>query len=499
MPATRPWAPIEPLDPAVVPDGRIAALDALRDQWEQQLERAPEEDRRLRRQRSLRLLAIETGIIERLYDIDWGVTLTLAAEGFSREVVERANGKVDSSTLLTLSSQKEALELVLDFVRDERKLTPGFIKELHHAMTRTQATYEARDALGNPVERELPHGTWKRWPNHVVRADGSLLEYCPPEHVDSEMDHLTIWYEELERDRVHPLIAAAWLHHRFVQIHPFADGNGRVARGLTLLALQRHRYAPLVVDRFKRDAYLAALDRANDGDLRPLLSLFAKLEQAALVRELETAVELAPGSSTKVAHTLAAQLAARRAKEHQQQQTVLLVRAQAIEGMIRQWLEGKEREIRAIFREQGLSDLRARLTSGTSWSDPRVAGERPRHQWFRHEVIQSARRVGHFADFSGPVAMSCLRLSVEELRLTFVASLHGAGRDSGVLAVTTYSSLRVGSRDGADDELVIDLPNDAFLAVGTEPIEAITDRYHELHEQLDDALAIAMAEFVQQV
>lgn len=167
--------------------------------------------------------------------------------------------------------------------------------------------------------------------------------------------------------------------------------------------------------------------------------------------------------------------------------------------MVNRWLEGKELEIKSIFGAQGIRDLRVSRTDGASWNAPGHEGEQPRHQWFRHQVVRSAHRIGHFADFSGPVAMFCLRLSLDELRLTFITSLHGAGRDSGVLAVTTYASLRLGSRDGADDELVIDLPNDAFLAVGTEPVDKTTDRYQELLEQLDEALAIAMVEFAQQV
>src|SRR6266704_240630 len=72
----------------------------------------------------------------------------------------------------------------------------------------------------------------------------------------------------------HPVIRAAWLHHRFVAIHPFQDGNGRVARALTLLVLLRAHYAPLVVGRHQRGDYLDALDVAA-GDLRPLVRLFA--------------------------------------------------------------------------------------------------------------------------------------------------------------------------------------------------------------------------------
>src|SRR5690606_36212819 len=86
---------------------------------------------------------------------------------------------------------------------------------------------------------------------------------------------------------IHPVIRAAWLHHAFVGIHPFEDGNGRVARALTMLDLLRNRYAPLVVDRYSRTDYIEALEQANDGDLRALVRLFARLEVVALRAELE--------------------------------------------------------------------------------------------------------------------------------------------------------------------------------------------------------------------
>src|SRR5262249_44650760 len=159
-----------------------------------------------------------------------------------------ASGQLDDHILATLTAHRDALEMVLDFVRQDRRLSASFIKELHQAITKTQTHYSAIDSLGVPVERVLPRGQWKQSANHVVRADGSILEYCPPEHVNSEIDNLVNWYENQENAQVHAITNSAWLHHRFVQIHPFADGNGRVARALTLLAMQRHRYAPLVVD-----------------------------------------------------------------------------------------------------------------------------------------------------------------------------------------------------------------------------------------------------------
>jgi hypothetical protein len=65
------------------------------------------------------------------------------------------------------------------------------------------------------------------------------------EHVDAEIDRLTQWYEQLEVDGIHPVIVAAWLHHRFrSDPSPSPMATAVSARALaSLLVLQRHQLA----------------------------------------------------------------------------------------------------------------------------------------------------------------------------------------------------------------------------------------------------------------
>ncbi|HWR46344.1 MAG TPA: hypothetical protein VN327_01820 [Pseudonocardiaceae bacterium] len=81
------WAEVEPLG---VVNGELmqvlASVDALREAWEVSLAQASPGEFAETRRRSLRRHAIETGIIERLYDVDWGVTEALVAEGLTAEV-----------------------------------------------------------------------------------------------------------------------------------------------------------------------------------------------------------------------------------------------------------------------------------------------------------------------------------------------------------------------------------------------------------------------------
>jgi Fic family protein len=493
-----PWKPIAPLTADdLASNGSLAALDALREEWQLRLDKLSEHDKTRIRQRSLRRLAVETGILERLYDIDWGLTLTLVAEGLTRDVVERAGGQVDERTLATIRAQFDTLWMVLDFVGDERQLSVSFIKELHQAIVRTQDTYIATDTLGRIVETTLPKGIWKTQANHVLRQDNTLLEYAPPEQVASEMDRLIDLWTELEATAAHPIIKAAWLHHRFVQIHPFADGNGRVARALTLLVMERHRYAPLVVDRWHRDTYLQALDAANAGSLSELTRLFVKLEGAALTSELDRPPDVEQrGLAVDVAHTLAAQLAKARQISNEKLQRELRTRSVAVIGRTDRWFGQKEIELAEVFREQGLSEVV--VTANTEKPPSEKA------HWFRGQIIDSAHAAGHYADFHVYRAWSSLRVRLDRWQLRFVASLHGAGREPGVMAVTTFAEIQPVERFDVADERGeafdrIRTTTDAFRFVHSESVDQISARASELENLLDEGLAVALSELLKRV
>jgi Fic family protein len=134
------------------------------------------------------------------------------------------------------------------------------------------------------------HGQWKQQPNYPTR-NGNVYFYCPPEHTASEMDQLVAMH--LSHQDVPPEVEAAWLHHRFTQIHPFQDGNGRVARALASLVLIRAELFPLVVPREEKGIYLESLERADAGDLRSLVLLIARRQEVAFNKANELLRNLA--------------------------------------------------------------------------------------------------------------------------------------------------------------------------------------------------------------
>lgn len=131
-------------------------------------------------------------------------------------------------------------------------------------------------------------------PNNPTRENGSFHEYCPPEQVASEMDRLVAMHAQHIEEKVQPEVQAAWLHHAFTEIHPFQDGNGRVARAIATLVFLKAEYIPLVINRDDRPRYIESLESADSGDLRPLVHLFAVIQKRQLTKAIGLAVDVMP-------------------------------------------------------------------------------------------------------------------------------------------------------------------------------------------------------------
>jgi Fic family protein len=112
-----------------------------------------------------------------------------------------------------------------------------------------------------------------RYRTRNVRITGASKSPTDWSRIVREMDTLIAALEEPDSDVV---AASAYLHHRFVAIHPFTDGNGRVARLLTNLYLLRHGYPPIILDKSDRQKYYRALHDADYGDLAPFTRFLAR-------------------------------------------------------------------------------------------------------------------------------------------------------------------------------------------------------------------------------
>ncbi|MDE0231227.1 MAG: Fic family protein [bacterium] len=455
-------------------------MNALHGSWKEFADSLAEADRSALRHRTLRKHAIETGIIERLYLVDWGVTETLVADGLTREAMARAGG--DPEVLPMLQAQMEGLEMVTEYVRDDRPLTTSFVKELHALITRTQLFYDATDALGRSVRTKLEHGKYKTLANNVRLADGSLYMFAPPEQVSGEIERLIEWYRGM--DHIHPVVSASWLHHRFVQIHPFQDGNGRVARALTLFSLEKNKFPPIVVDRENRDSYLEALDQADHGDLTPLGRLFAKLAMRSIRRELEEPIpKPAPQTAIEFARAFAQSLDRREYEETRQKERAIHIRANQLHARMKDWMEGVGEGLDEAFASEG--------RKVEVWIDQATPDDGRRAKWWRFQIIETAKQAEHFADLSSSTWWAMLGVTVNGLRLRFITSIHHVGsRRTGVMAITSFGDVRMLDEEPAGyEDTFVATSWDAFTFAYNEEVE---DRSGELYEWLDQSLTVAL-------
>ncbi|MFL6163234.1 MAG: Fic family protein [Jatrophihabitantaceae bacterium] len=231
-----------------------------------------------------RSAAVDTGAIEGLYDVDRGFTATIAAKTANWEQVIGARGE---STKRAIEDAIAAYDLVLDGVTGSRgPITEVWIKQLHATICAHQDTYRVITSNG-PQEQALPKGSYKQYPNSPINLKtGRLHAYAPPLDTPPEMARLIQEINSHAFLNAHPVVQAAYAHYAFVCIHPFADGNGRVARALASAYLYRDPGVPLVVFADQKGAYLDALEAADAGVIVPFLNFMSAraVEAVEMVR-----------------------------------------------------------------------------------------------------------------------------------------------------------------------------------------------------------------------
>ena len=284
MPKSHHWRPVRDLPPALHSHAHQGARNAAAE-W-QRIRRELENPALDRSSMDLwirsqnRAFAIETGQLEGLYLLRRGVTETLIAEGFEGvRGVHSATSISDKTLRGLLTDQETALNMMFAHVKDERPLTESAIREWHALLTRHQAHATGRDIYGRRVDIPLRRGQYKIHPNNPLGRDGFVFEYCPPEQVTSEMEKLMDCHRSHRDLKLAPETEAAWLHHEFVRIHPFQDGNGRISRLLMAYVYAKAGEFPPVINTTMKDGYIIALENADQGRLNYFIDYLGLLGQ----------------------------------------------------------------------------------------------------------------------------------------------------------------------------------------------------------------------------
>lgn len=171
-------------------------------------------------------------------------------------------------------------------------LTQNFIRALHKTLLREDYTVYRNLPGGMQTSYIIHAGQYKTRPNSVITRYGDRFEYASPEETPSLMSDLINWYNMAEREgNLSPVELAALFHYRYIRIHPFEDGNGRIARLMVNYILTRHNYPMIVVRSREKSKYLEALHQsdlevgpvpsdgahANINEIRPFMKYFNEL------------------------------------------------------------------------------------------------------------------------------------------------------------------------------------------------------------------------------
>ena len=134
-----------------------------------------------------------------------------------------------------------------DLIQTKEELTQKLIQKWHSTLF---SLHYDRDIIAGEI-RELE-----------VKIRGSKYIPPPPEKVQIQLKELFGWYNH-NKKKIHPVLIACIMHFRFVSIHPFYDGNGRMTRLLTNYILFKNNYPMFNIEANIRKSYYNALENTN--------------------------------------------------------------------------------------------------------------------------------------------------------------------------------------------------------------------------------------------
>ncbi len=195
-----------------------------------------------------------------------------------------------------MEGHAKVLKKMEEIIHEDLLLTESLIKEFHALILMPDyQNSKEKDVEINP-------GHWKKQPNYLLTPTGERLDFSSPELVPAQMNELINWannylhqnklkYYNTKKYKLHPLKVACGFHKRFIDIHPFGDGNGRMARILMNLILMQQGYMPAIVYLEQRQEYYTALNTSTFEDISPL----AEYIGGNLIQSMQLAIDGAQG------------------------------------------------------------------------------------------------------------------------------------------------------------------------------------------------------------
>lgn len=195
----------------------------------------------------------------------------------------RVVGEAKMKDLEEMKAHNVCLKMMIEEAKEKDKpLTEYFIRVLHQTMLRDDYTVYRQLPGGETTSYVVHAGCYKTRPNSVITPTGERFEYASPEETAALMTDLVSWYNQVAAEgKLSSVELAALFHYRYIRIHPFEDGNGRIARLLMNYILFKYGYPMIVIRSKNKKAYLDALHKVDQivGPI-PSEGAHATLEQA---------------------------------------------------------------------------------------------------------------------------------------------------------------------------------------------------------------------------
>ena len=174
-------------------------------------------------------------------------------------------GEADFRDCEEMKASNVGLQMMLmESGEKQQPLSQHFIRTLHRTLLREDYTVYRNLPGGVQTSYTVHAGQYKTRPNSVITRYGDRFDYASPEETPALMTDLVDWYNQAEQEgKLSPVELAILFHYRYIRIHPFEDGNGRIARLMVNFILARHGYPTIVVRSRLKQHYLEALHKAD--------------------------------------------------------------------------------------------------------------------------------------------------------------------------------------------------------------------------------------------
>ena len=208
---------------------------------------------------------------------------------------DKTDGSHELRELEEMKAHDVAYKIIQDWAKDvEHPLTETYIKQLNEIILVRPFWKEAITLDGQSTRRQIKVGQYKEYSNSVRLQNGEMFEYASPTDTPIKMNELIQWYNaEIEKGELHPVALAALLHYKFVLIHPFDDGNGRISRLLMNYVLLKNNLPPIIIKTTEKKKYLNALNQADVGNIEAFVKYIAE----QLLWSLELTIKAMKGES----------------------------------------------------------------------------------------------------------------------------------------------------------------------------------------------------------